>query len=126
MKDELRSEQAAGETADSPFTLHPSPVHRIRLGSPWEVAFEGERTRHKRNFGRPRTLDSGDRVWLVCERIPGAADVTVNGELIGTTPTAGPFVADVTARLLARNVVIVSVISGEPLAGVALEIRTSG
>jgi hypothetical protein len=123
MKDELKSEQARGQAADSPFTLHPSPFHRIRLGPPWEVVAEAGRTRHTRNFGRPRTLDPGESVWLVCESIPGAADVAVNGRVVGTAPAAGAFAAEITGLLRPRNKLIVAVAAAEPLGLVALEIR---
>ncbi|AWM41083.1 hypothetical protein [Gemmata obscuriglobus] len=79
--------------------------------------------RHSRKFGRPRTLDPNERVWLVCEHVPGSGEVTVNGVLVGTLATAGSFAADITARLAPRNEVALVVASEAPLGAVALEIR---
>jgi hypothetical protein len=101
-------------------------MHRIRLSPPWQLSSEQGRTTHARNFGRPRTLDTNERLWLVCARVPGAADVTVNGELVGTPAEAGPFAADITDRLKLRNEVAFVVDSGEALGEVWLEVRTVG
>jgi hypothetical protein len=113
--------------AGSPLTTHHSPLttHTIRLGPPWEVVAEAGRTRHTRNFGQPRTLDPGERVWLVCESIPGPAEVAVNGTIVGTTEAPGAFAIEITGRLRPRNKLVVAVASGEPLGAVALEIRPS-
>jgi len=101
-------------------------IHRIRLGPPWQLTSEQGRATHTRNFGRPRTLDAGERLWLVCERVPGAAEVSVNGELIGTLVEAGSFAADITDLLRPRNAVVFVVTSDEPLGEVWLEVRTVG
>lgn len=95
-------------------------THRIRLGPPWEVASAAGRTVHRRRFGRPRTLGPGERVWLVCEAVPGPAAVSLNGEPLG--PAAGPFSADVTELLRPRNEVVIDATAG-PLGEVGLEIR---
>jgi hypothetical protein len=107
-----------------PLTTHHSPLttHKIRLGPPWEVTRDATHTRHARNFGRPRTLEPGERVWLVCDSLPGAAEVTVNGVVVGL-PAAGAFAADITDHLRPRNVVVFAVAGGDPLGGIALEIR---
>ncbi|MBA4066610.1 MAG: hypothetical protein C0501_23480 [Isosphaera sp.] len=101
-------------------------MHTIRLGPPWVVTPGPDRTTHARNFGRPRTLDPGERVWLVCARVPGPAEVALNGEPVGALPAAGPFAADVTDRLHPRNAVTFSVASDDPLGGVVLEVRPGG
>ena len=45
-------------------------MHRIRLGPPWQVTPDDPRTRHARNFGRPRTLEEVGRAFNVTrERI---------------------------------------------------------
>jgi len=98
-------------------------MHRIRLGPPWEVTADGATTCHSRNFGRPRTLGPGERVWLVCESVPGPVAVSVNGQVVGTPAASGPFAADVTDLLRPRNTVAFAVASGAPLGGVAIEIR---
>jgi hypothetical protein len=97
--------------------------HQIRLGPPWQVTRDGALARHARNFGRPRTLDPGERVWLVCENLPGPAEVSVNGTVLGP-PAAGAFAADVTDHLRPRNAVVVAVAGGGPLGEVRLEIRS--
>src|SRR5438552_19066332 len=98
-------------------------THRIRLGPPWQLASEGRRTSHARNFGRPRALDAAERLWLVCERVPGAAEVSVNGAVVGRLPGAGPFAADITELLHPRNAVTFAVASHDPLGEVRLEVR---
>jgi hypothetical protein len=104
-------------------TQHPAlSTHRIRLGPPWEVTPDGVRTRHARNFGRPRTLDPGERVWLVCEGLPATTEVTLNGVAVGQAP-AGAFVADITDYLRPRNTVVFAVAGGGALGSVALEMR---
>ena len=98
-------------------------MHRIRLGPPWAASPDGAgRTRHARKFGRPRTLDPGERVWLVCDALPGPADATVNGQSVGTA-TGGRFEADITELLNTRNEVVIEMTSDGALGGVALEIR---
>src|SRR5207248_10992554 len=97
--------------------------HRIRLGPPWEAATDADRTRHARKFGRPRTLDPGERVWLVCGSLPAPAEVVVNGERVGAADAAGPFAADITRLLTARNEVVIMSPSADPPADIALEIR---
>ena len=100
-------------------------MHTIRLGPPWQAAATTGGTRHTRKFGRPRTLGPGERVWLVCAHIPGAGSVCVNGARLGSLDGPGPFAADVTERLLARNEVTVTIASDQPLGEVALEVRAS-
>ncbi len=98
-------------------------MHTIRLGPPWEVAASAGGTRHARKFGRPRTLDATERIWLVCEHVPGAATVHLNGAVLSALDAPGPFAADVTSLLLPRNEVAFVVASESPLGAVALEIR---
>lgn len=98
-------------------------THTIRLGPPWEVTPAGNSTRHARKFGRPRTLAPNERVWLVCEHVPGSAEVSVNGAPVSTLASAGPFAVDVTALLAPRNEVAFVVASAESLGSVVLEIR---
>ena len=93
--------------------------HSIRLGPPWEVSAADGRVTHRRKFGRPRTLGPGERVWLVCDAVPGPATVALNGEPIGTA--AGPFSADITDLMRPRNEVAIDAAAG-PLGGVRLEI----
>jgi hypothetical protein len=96
--------------------------HTIRLGPPWHVSATDAGTRHARKFGAPRTLGANERLWLVCERVPAAFRVTVNGAEVGAGE-AGPFAADITSLLKPRNEVAFAVASGEALGAVALEVR---
>ena len=99
-------------------------MHTIRLGPPWQLTATGERTRHARKFGRPRALAGNERLWLVCAHIPGAAEVCINGEPVGTLDEPGPFAVDVTALLHPRNEVTFTIASSAPLGAVVLEVRT--
>lgn len=99
-------------------------MHTIRLGPPWQTNTTDGGTRHARKFGRPRTLDANERLWLVCEHVAGVAEVRVNGEPVGSPDVAGPFAADITAHLLPRNEITFTVASDAPLGAVALEVRT--
>ncbi|MGL6097842.1 MAG: hypothetical protein ACRC7O_18830 [Fimbriiglobus sp.] len=102
-----------------------TPPHRIRLRGFWEVTpLPDGRARHRRAFGRPRTLDPGERAWLVCDAVPGSTVVSVNGDAIGTGD-GGAFAADVTDRLNPRNDVVFATPAGAELGEVALEIRAA-
>jgi hypothetical protein len=98
-------------------------MHTIRLGPPWQVAATADGTRHARKFGRPRTLDADERLWLVCEHVPGSAAIRVNGTAVGTVDAPGPFAADITSLLHPRNEVTLVVASDSPLGAIALEVR---
>ena len=100
-------------------------MHTIRLGPPWHTTATDTGARHERKFGRPRTLDTYERLWLVCEHVPGPAEVRVNGTTVGKSDTAGPFTADITSVLLPRNEVRFVVASGAALGNVALEVRSA-
>jgi hypothetical protein len=101
-------------------------VHSIRLGSPWVVTPLGDGgATHARKFGAPRALGAGERVWLVCARVPGAHTVSLNGQLLGALDAEGPFAADITDSLRARNEITFAVSGSEPLGPVALEIRSA-
>lgn len=100
-------------------------VHRIRLGPPWEVVpLPDGRVRHVRRFGRPRTLDANERLWLATERIPGAAVYTLNGRPLGERPAGGGWVFDITPLVQPRNELVIEVASAEPLGSVGLEVWT--
>jgi hypothetical protein len=87
--------------------------HRIRLGPPWVASPDG--TRFARRFGRPRTLDAGETVWLVCAF--ESDTVTVNGQAVAA-------VSDITSLLQPRNEIVVFLAAGANFPGeVALEIR---
>ena len=98
-------------------------MHQIRLGPPWQTTTTDTGARHARKFGRPRTLDANERLWLVCEHLPGPAAVRVNGTAVGTSDAPGPFAIDITSLLQPRNEVVLVVASNGPLGPVALEVR---
>jgi len=100
-------------------------IHTIRLRGGWASTSDGGQTIHARNFGRPRTLDADERVWLVCKHVPGSSEIRVNGVWIGSTSGAESFAADITAHLQPRNRVELTIGSSEPLGEIALEIRAS-
>ena len=80
-----------------------------------------------RRFGRPRLPDATERVWLVCDAVPAAATVLVNGAPVGNAAAGGPsFAADVTSLLNPRNEVLIVTPSADPFGEVALEIRPAG
>ena len=100
-------------------------MHQIRLGPPWQTTTSDTgTTRHARKFGSPRALDANERVWLVCEHVPGPAEVRVNDAVVGTSGAGGPLAVDITAHLRPRNEVVFAVASDGPLGPVALEIRS--
>ena len=98
-------------------------THTIRLRGFWDTSSDGTRTTHSRNFGRPRTLNAGERVWLVCTSVPGPAEVSVNGRVVGAVIEAGPLAADITESLQQRNTARFTLGSEGPLGEIALEIR---
>jgi hypothetical protein len=100
-------------------------IHAIRLRGGWTSTSESGQVTHTRNFGRPRTLDANERVWLICERVQGPSEIRLNGERIGGTTGAESFAADITDHLQARNRLELAVESSKPLGEVALEIRSS-
>ena len=100
-------------------------IHTIRLRGGWISTSDGCRVIHARNFGRPRTLDANERVWLVCENVAGPSEIRVNGERVGRTSEVEPFAADITDHLQPRNRVELTIGSNEVLGEVALEIRSS-
>jgi hypothetical protein len=59
----------------------------------------------------------------VCEYVPGAAEVRVNGEPVGALDAPGPFATDITSILRPRNEAAFIVSSTEPLGAVTLEVR---
>ena len=80
------------------------PIHTIRLRGFWDVTpLPNGRTQHRRRFGKPRTLDANESLWLVCPHELSAAMVLLNGEPVGTSSQLEPLAVDLTARLQPRN-----------------------
>jgi hypothetical protein len=100
-------------------------MHTIRLGPPWQTTPTDTGSRHARKFGRPRTLDANEQLWLVCECVPGPAEVRVNGTVVGTPDASGPFAVDITSLLQPRNEVVIAVADAGALGAVALEVRVA-
>jgi Glycosyl hydrolases family 2, sugar binding domain len=107
------------------------PAARITMPARWSAAglvhFAG-RVRFTRHFGVPRRLDQDERVWLTFGGVTGFADVSLNGERVGSqTEGDGPFEFDITSLLQEINRLVVDVDSAMPDGGlwgeVALEIR---
>ena len=101
-------------------------VHRIRLRGGWRVERREDGSAvFERSFGSPRTLDAGESVWLVCERVQGSGAVRVNGQTIGDTSAGNAFAGDVTGVLLARNCVRLELVGvgSKELGEVGLEFR---
>ncbi len=96
------------------------PEHRIRLRGFWTATpLPDGRTRHTRHFGEPRT-SQGETVWVVGEPT-GPAQVSVNGQLLGST--SGPFALEVTGRLRPRNELAIET-AEKDLGEVGIAIRT--
>lgn len=78
--------------------------HVIRLRAPWQRVQIGEGQLWRRRFGQPTGLDAADRLVLVVEGLAAAAEVSLNGRLLGNAgPAAGWRQFDVTGLLVARN-----------------------
>lgn len=101
----------------------PLTTHSFRLGPPWQVTATGGGSRHARKFGRPRALDANERLWLVCDHIPSAAEVFVNGTAVGAADAPGPFAADITPLLRPRNEVVYALASDSAPGATSLEVR---
>ncbi len=90
--------------------------HRIRLAGFWDESDAPHGgTCYTRRFGRPRTLHSGDEVWLVLGT-PG--EVRINGVLLGL---GGEFRVD--GVLEPRNTAEIVLNAGVLMGEVAIEIR---
>jgi hypothetical protein len=108
----------------------PPPV-RITVPGRWDQGrladFTG-RLRLRRRFGYPGRIDAHERVWLTFAGVPAAAEVWLNGQMLGRhDDPAEPFDFEVTALLAVRNELVVQVDAPEGCTGpwgeVALEVR---
>ena len=103
-----------------------STIHTIRLRGFWDVTpLPSGFTQHRRRFGKPRTLDANESLWLVCPHVLEAATVTLNGEPVSTSSQLEPLAVDLTANLQPRNEVIIEMAGDGELSDVVLEIRRS-
>jgi hypothetical protein len=99
--------------------------HIIRLRGAWECTSSAGITSHSRNFGRPRTLEFDERVWLICRSVPGRVDVFLNAVKVGENRDIGSLAIDITERLQPRNTIRFEVAANDPLGEVVIEIRAS-
>ena len=101
-----------------------STTHTIRLRGFWDVTpLPDGRTQHRRRFGKPRTLDATESLWLVCPHKLGAVSVLLNGEPVGASSQLEPLAVNLTASLQPRNEVVIEVTGEGELSDVVLEIR---
>ena len=98
-------------------------IHTIRLRGFWEVTPQPEgRTRHTRRFGKPRTLDANESLWLVSSTTHAVA-VTLNGHPIGNASAYQPLAIDLTVNLQPRNEIAIDTQTDGELTDITLEIR---
>jgi hypothetical protein len=102
--------------------------HQIRLRGFWSVTANAEGGyRHIRRFGRPRTLDPDERVWLTGEQLAGAAQIILNGQMVGRVLDTGrTFAFDITRTLRPRNELMIDSTGSADVAELFLEIRRAG
>jgi len=122
--------------ADGNVVLLDLPVPpRLRMTMPcrWQEGglenFAG-RVRFRRRFGYPGRIDEHERVWLTFAGVAGAAEVWLNGRLLGRRAEAeSPFELEITDLLQVRNELVVQVDAPEAQGGlwgeVALEVRAT-
>ena len=101
-------------------------THTIRLNRFWiSTALPTGRIRFTRSFGKPRTLDANETVWIVARSSPGTGTATLNGTWLGSFEAKVPFALEITGLLLNRNEVCLEIVADGELAieGIVLEIR---
>jgi len=102
-------------------------MHTIRLSGGWAVTAPAAGvTRHVRRFGRPRTLDPNETVWLTVRDAPGSGTVAVNGRPVGdVADPQTPFTTEIRSFLHDRNELVLDLrsTSDRPPGDVSLEIR---
>lgn len=92
--------------------------HRIRLNGFWTATPTADgRVEHARSFGKPRTSDPTETLWVVTES-PG--EVRVNGASQGDGNEVR-----IGVELQPRNRLAILTSAGETLGDVAIEIRQS-
>jgi hypothetical protein len=99
-------------------------VHRIRLKGFWvRTPRENGGVRIRRPFGRPRTLDPHERLWIVGPVVLSGATVWLNGHCLGIVTAGQTFEFEITSIALPRNEVVVEMNQDDPLDEAAIEIR---
>lgn len=81
-------------------------MHVIRLRGHWSCTVRPDgRTQHTRHFGRPRTLDPDEQIWLTGTTLPAPCEFFVNEHRIGSTSQPREaFAIEITPLLKPRNV----------------------
>lgn len=105
------------------------PPLRMTLPCRWAVAgltdFAG-RVRFRRRFGYPGQIDDYERVWLTVDGLSDAADMRLNGAVLGKCEGDGPFEFEIKRLLRARNELVMDVTGTEQgglWGDIALEVR---
>ncbi|MEX2188410.1 MAG: hypothetical protein WD875_16500 [Pirellulales bacterium] len=89
------------------------PSGQLQMPADWSELLGREfrgRVEYRRRFGRPTGIDSGRRVWLVCDGADAWAALTLNGQRLGDVD--GPAARaefDITERLQERNEITATV-----------------
>ncbi len=84
-------------------------IHTIRLRAPWRLERQEHWLLWRRAFGRPTNLSNQQFVRLVVQSETAEAIVMLNDRTLGPAPAA----YDVTSALEARNLLVLSIASGE-------------
>ncbi len=101
-------------------------THTIRLNHFWiATVLSTGRMRFTRSFGKPRTLDANETVWIVASSSPGTGTATLNGTWLGDFEANMPFALEITNLLLNRNEVCLEIDTTVELTieGIVLEFR---
>lgn len=89
------------------------PPGRVELPTDWGATLGNEfqgRVRYERSFNAPSNLDPHERVWLVIDGADARADVSLNGQSLGTV--AGYALSsewDITEKIGPRNTLSIEV-----------------
>ncbi len=101
-------------------------THTIRLNGFWIATPLPTGMRFTRPFGKPRTLDANETVWIVGS-LPTIGTIQVNNTILGNFAASTPFAFEITNRLASRNQIAFDLVTSTEVAidGVVLEIRRS-
>lgn len=101
-------------------------THTIRLKHFWiSTVLPTGRVRFTRSFGKPRTLDANETVWIVASSSPGTGTATLNGTCLGNFEANVPFAFEISGLLSNRNEVCLEIVTTVELAieDIVLEFR---
>lgn len=104
----IEGPHGAGDSDDS-TPEEESPLladSRVRMPSTWQSAFGNVsgRMRFRRRFQRPTNLDSNERVHIAFDGLGGRADISINGQEIGSLEdTTDTHSFDITSLLKLSN-----------------------